>query len=391
MANSNDRRRKLIYWERGASRSQTSAECASKNFRQNSILNSIKVFKRATHALASGMLAFTVKETMMTKIILVILLLSTQVFAQQWITVKSESRFNFSGVALVESNNNKVTLIVVHDNKDQLADKQTNPVRDKTERIGLVTIEGKENRPKYIPLKWLDKNGTENNLPVDLESITSLPEMPNHFMAGVGNPFGEDKKGRVYYVKLDAERKEVRVLSEIRLPVNPLESCGAKECDFESFAVQKFDNRLLAVWADRGRNEKASTLFWGELVLSEAKINLLGQSEIKTPSPDLGDWTNVSFAETRSISDLKVDSSGGLFVSSAFDSGDEGPFSSAFYYVGAFQNRNNLIGFNRSIAPVKLYQFKNYKIEAFEFVPGKSGGVIFGTDDELFGASISRQ
>jgi hypothetical protein len=71
-----------------------------------------------------------------------------------------------------------------------------------------------------------------------------------------------------------------------------------------------------------------------------------------------------------------------------FDSSDEGPFASAFYYVGAFQTRDKLIGFNRSIAPIKLYQFKNYKIESFEFVPGKNGCVVFGTDDEDFGASI---
>jgi hypothetical protein len=323
------------------------------------------------------------------KVFTVVLLFSVDAFAGQWITVRSESRFNFSGMALVESSNDKVTLIVVHDNKDQLADMQSNPKKNKTERIGLVTIEGRDNRPKFVSLKWLDKDGTEKNLPVDLESISTVPDMPNHFIAGVGNPNDPNMKGKVFYIKLDAEKKEVRVLNEIRLPVNPLESCGAgRVCDFESFAVQKIDGRLLAVWADRGKNEKSSTLFFGELILNEAKINLLGQSEIKTPAPDLADWANVPDGETRSVSEMKVDSSGGVFVSSVFDSSDEGPFASAFYYVGAFQTRDKLIGFNRSIAPIKLYQFKNYKIESFEFVPGKNGCVVFGTDDEDFGASI---
>jgi hypothetical protein len=77
-----------------------------------------------------------------------------------------------------------------------------------------------------------------------------------------------------------------------------------------------------------------------------------------------------------------------LFVSSVLDSNDDGPFASAFYYAGSFQNSGGLIGFNRSLSPVKLYQVTNYKIEAFEFVSGKTGGVIFGTDDEDFGASI---
>ncbi len=325
----------------------------------------------------------------MTKIFLIILLFSVQVVAQQWITVKSEARFNFSGMALVEIANDRTTLIVVHDNKDQFADMQANPKKNKIERIGLLEIESRDNRPKFLPLKWLDKDGTEKNLPVDLESITSLPDMTNQFIAGVGNPNDANMKGKVFHIKLDIEKKEVRVLNEIRLPVNPQESCGAgRICDFESFAVQKIDGRLIAAWADRGKSEKASTLFFGELILNDAKINLLGQSEIKTPAPDLADWANVPDGETRSVSDMKVDSSGGVFVSSAFDSSDIGPFASAFYYVGAFQNRNGLIGFNRSNAPIKFYQFRNYKIEAFEFVPGKNGGVVLGTDDEDFGASV---
>lgn len=308
-----------------------------------------------------------------------LILFSAQVFSQQWITVKKESRFNLSGMALVESNNDSATLIVVHDNK-----------LDTEERVSLLTIENKT-CTKFVSLKWINKDGTEKNLPVDLESISAVPDMPNNFIAGVGNPFDAQKKGRVYHLKLDADKKEIRVINEIRLPVNAEQSCGQNRvCDFEGFSVQKFTDRLLAVWADRGKNEKASMLFWGELVLSEAKINLLGQSEIKVPSPDLTDFPEIPNAETRSVSDLKIDSSGALFVTSAYDSGatDLGPFASAFYYVGAFQNQNNLIGFGKSPAPVKLFHFKNYKVESFEFVPGKSGGVVFGTDDEKLGASV---
>lgn len=308
-----------------------------------------------------------------------LLLFSVDALSQQWQLVKKESRFNFSGMALVESNNDRATLIVVHDNK-----------LDTEERASLLTIENKI-CTKLIPLKWINKDGTEKNLPVDLESITSIPNMPNNFLAGVGNPFDVQKKGRVYHLRLDTEKKEVRVINEIRLPVNAEQSCGQNRvCDFEGFAVQKFTDRLLAVWADRGRNERASTLFFGELVLSEAKINLLGQTEIKVASPDLTDFPEIPNSETRSVSDLKIDSSGGLFVTSAYDSGatDLGPFASAFYYVGAFQNQNNLIGFNKSPAPVKLFHFKNYKVESFEFVPGKTGGVVFGTDDEKLGASV---
>lgn len=308
-------------------------------------------------------------------------------FTQQWITVKCDSRFNFSGMALVESKDDKTTLLVVHDNKDQPADRQTNPLKNKTERVGLLIIEGKENRPRLVSLKWIDKDGTENKLPVDLEAITPVPDMPNHFMTISGNPFDAEEKGKAYLIKLDVEKQEARVVNSLKLPIT------YDGRDFESLAIQKIGNTLLAVWADRGREiwnngkreGRPATLFWGQLDLSKVSIKFLGQEELRMPLPAIEDWKNVSGGETRSASEIKIDTSGGLFVSSAFDSGDDGPFASAFYFAGVFTTQGSTIKFIKSANAVKLYEFKNYKIESFELLPN---GVVFGTDDENFGASV---
>ena len=103
--------------------------------------------------------------------------------AQNWVTVRSEARFNFSGMALVEQTDTRKTFIVVHDNKDQFADA---PKKTKTERAALLIVENGDARPRVESLKWLDKDGAENALPVDLESVSAIPDQPNKFLAGVG-------------------------------------------------------------------------------------------------------------------------------------------------------------------------------------------------------------
>jgi len=301
------------------------------------------------------------------------------VSAQQWITVKSESRFNFSGMAFVEQNETRKTFIVVHDNKDQLIDA---PNKNKTDRAGLLIVENGALRPKYEKLKWIGADGTENSLPVDLEAISAIPDQPNRFLAGVGNPNAAEEKGRVYYIELSTDRKSVRVIKSFKRPT------ATDDRDFEGLAVQKIGGILIGFWTDRGKNEKPATLFWGAINLEKGSLNSLGEVAVKTPSPDLADFAAYPSAQTRSIADLKIDISGGAFVTSVVDGEDDGPFASAFYYIGSFSKQTSGVSFSLSPSPIKLYQFKNYKTEAFEFVPGKTGGVIFGTDDEDFGAAI---
>jgi len=90
-----------------------------------------------------------------------------------------------------------------------------------------------------------------------------------------------------------------------------------------------------------------------------------------------------SATNTRHISDVKVDPSGAVFITSASDPGNDGPFASAFYCAGTFN-----LSDTQSPALTRLFTFDYHKVEAFEFVPGASGGIAFGTDDENLGAAI---
>lgn len=81
--------------------------------------------------------------------------------------------------------------------------------------------------------------------------------------------------------------------------------------------------------------------------------------------------------------------SGAIFITSASDPGNDGPFASAVYFAGTFNiNNSQKITFAPSRAMTRLFTFDYHKVEGFEFVPGADGGIAFGTDDENLGAAI---
>ncbi|HLO52199.1 MAG TPA: hypothetical protein VK211_27615, partial [Kamptonema sp.] len=176
--------------------------------------------------------------------------------------------------------------------------------------------------------------------------------------------------GRAYHIRLDRAKKTVSVLKVFDLPNIP------KGSNFESFALQNIDGKLLAVWADRGSGESPGVIYWGVLDLATYQITQQGSVILKVPYPT---------GNIRHISDIKIDSAGVVFISSATDNGDDGPFDSAVYVAGSF-SINNKFQFRLSLTPI--FHLPYHKIEAIELVAGKTGGVVLGTDDENMGGSV---
>ncbi|MGH9966353.1 MAG: hypothetical protein ACREBG_00750 [Pyrinomonadaceae bacterium] len=258
---------------------------------------------------------------------------------------------NISGMALVGQIENRTTFIVVHDNK--LKEEQ---------HAGLLTIEGQE-APRYTPLEWVG-----NDIPVDLEAISSVPGDASTFVA-------LSSAGRVYHVSLDHQRKQVQVIQSFDVPTIPAGS------DFEGISLQVVDHQLLLVWAERGLDAKPATLFWSKFDLQNHTCSHVGFAAIKVPYPT---------AYVRHISDVKVDPTGSVFISAAADPGDNGPFNSAVYYIGVFGvTDGQRLTFKQATTKTRLYCFSYHKVEAMEFVPGVNGGVAFGSDDENLGASVN--
>lgn len=280
-----------------------------------------------------------------------LLLMSQQVLAQQWRPVRGGILFNISGIALVEQQNNSLNFIIVHDNKE----------KDQG-RLAIITIKGK-NQPQYFPVQW----PSNTDLPIDLEGITSVPGSSNLSFMAVSS------LGKIYHIKLDSSIKNISVLKVFNLPNIPEGS------NFEAFALQEIDAKLVAVWAHRGENEEAAIIYWGVLDLATYQITKTGSANLKVPWPT----SNV-----RHISDLKIDRAGIIFITSASDPGNDGPFESAVYVAGAIALNGNAIAFRQNPELVPLYRYDYHKIEAIELVPGVAGGVIFGTDDENMGSSV---
>ncbi|BAY36269.1 hypothetical protein NIES2111_05930 [Nostoc sp. NIES-2111] len=283
-------------------------------------------------------------------ILVSLLLISQQVFAQTWRPVRGSILYGISGMALINQDNSSLDFLVVHDNK------QTNQ-----ERLALLTIKGR-NQPEYLSLNW----PSNSQSPIDLEALTSIPNTKNNFIA-------LSSTGKGYSLKLGTDNKSISVLKEFELPGI------VKGSNFEAFALQNIEGKLVAVWAHRGEGKEAATIYWGLLNVNEYQITLAGSAKLKVPFPA---------GNVRHISDIKVDSAGVVYVASASDAGDNGPFQSAIYVAGYLGLRDNKVIWQQNSQMIPLYRFNYHKVEGIELITGADGGIVVGTDDENLGAYV---
>ncbi|MBE9004142.1 hypothetical protein IQ259_03635 [Fortiea sp. LEGE XX443] len=279
------------------------------------------------------------------------ILLSQRVWGQEWLPVRGGIPFGISGIALLEQQSDSFDFLIVHDNK------QKNQVR-----LATISIKGK-NTPEYFPVNWQSKI----TLPVDLEALTSVPGTSNSAFIALAS------SGKAYHLQFEPTNKTISVIKEFNLSEIPPGS------NFEAFALQDIDGKLVAVWAHRGEGEQPATIYWGMLDLTKYQITHIGSANFTVPFPS---------GNVRHISDLKIDSGGIVYVTSANDAGDDGPFQSAIYVAGYMGLRSNKIIWRQSPQLVSLYRSNYHKIEGMELVPGTAGGLIVGTDDENFGSYI---
>lgn len=273
--------------------------------------------------------------------------------AQEWLPVPAGGKFNVSGMALFQQEAGRVSFLVVLDNKGKEED-----------RAGIVTLE-RDEAPRYQPLAW----PAGEKLPFDLESATRVPDAAGEFLVS-------ESRGQVYHLKLDqtgstASLSLVRTFSLPRV---------APRADYEGFAVQRFGKELLAVWAHRGADADPAVVAWSTLDLENGKVGKVKTRDFSVPWP--------ARSEVRHISDLKVDSSGVLFVTSASDPGNYGPFQSAAWVAGNFSPYEDGFTFRENQDPVLVQRSRSNKAEALELLPGHPRGLVLGSDDEIMGGAV---
>ncbi|MFF9340742.1 hypothetical protein ACF1CG_13485 [Streptomyces sp. NPDC014773] len=261
-----------------------------------------------------------------------------------------------SGIAVTQRTGSGFEALVVHDSK-----KPGEP------RISQYAYRpGKA--PRVVPLDW--RGAGE---PVDLEAIDRVPGRPGEYIALAGEGIG-------YRVRVvgDAGDAGVEVLDLFPLPAI------AEGDNFESFALAPTAQPgvMVAVWADRGQDDRPATLYAARMVLDqygEPRFGAVRTAEIRAPYPS---------DDVRHASDLKITASGGLLVSSASDPGDDGPFDSAVYAAGHVGlDASGAVRLATAEAPRTLAEFEGHKVEALDCVPGTRRAAL-GTDDEANGGSL---
>lgn len=276
----------------------------------------------------------------MNKILLLLLSLQTQLVYTQdedWRPVGTDPVYAMSGVALING-----LIIVVHDNK-----------RDFEGRIGIIRQSG--DKIKYSPLKW-----PTDNLPIDLEALDKIPGSVTDLLA-------MDSQGKCYWLVLNPAKEKLAYNGFIQIP-------GIKSpTNLEGFGMMKVGNKVLGVWAHRGKTQNPGKIYWGWIEFEQRTVVPMDSLEITV------DWPTEY---VRHISDLKISEKGDCWISSDSDPGDDGPFASAVYRIGQFEARDNRINFSPVHNAKPAFKFDTRKVEGIELY---EQGLILVTDDENFG------
>ncbi|MFH8489447.1 hypothetical protein [Streptomyces longisporoflavus] len=271
-----------------------------------------------------------------------------------WVQIGSDIKSGVSGLTVTSRAGESLHPLVVRDNKES----GENRVAEATYRPGRAA--------EVSPIAW--RGGPE---PVDLEAIDAVPGASDEYVALASRRLA-------YHLKLTDAGKAVEVLDTAPLP-----AIGTGD-NFESFSLTSRNGKLAALWADRGAGKKRpSTVYSAPFSFGsrgEAEFGKVQKAAFRAPYPS---------GDVRHVSDIDVTKSGRVLISSASDSGDDGPFDSAVSDAGKLSvSGKGTVRLSLAKSPRLLEKFKGHKIEALHCVPGTHRAAL-GTDDENAGGSVT--
>jgi hypothetical protein len=229
-------------------------------------------------------------------------------------------------------------------------------------RLGILTWKN-DSTLLLTRLDWCD----EDNFPIDLEAIAAIPNHPKQFLL-------LESKGRVTRIQFDDENA-CEVTARFDLPT------AMPNSNMEGLALHCFEKDCALTWGERGSDKIPGKLSWAKFDVENSQVS-------QDPSTVLEFHVPYPKTHQRSIADIAIDSNGQVWVSATSDPGDEGPFQSAIYYVGAFTHQKNQIVWQatKKITPAARYDIENVKIEGIVFTPT---ALIMGSEDENLGGKIA--
>ncbi len=229
--------------------------------------------------------------------------------------------------------------------------------------------------------------------PSDLTDLESVAAIPNGQTGSNQQFVTANSDGNFWRFTVNDNEQVTNVLQSSKDLYREGSTSSAKE--IESLGFFTHNGSIKIAWAGRGSRDHSARLFSADFTSTSSTLSFSNHDDRKIqethfnwPRPVWGDDDN-----TRLISDLAIatNPNGAVYVSSAFDGGDNGPFASTLYNIGTFESVDDYDD-NDSPYPPQAALFvrgSGKKVEAVEMLTGDpSGGFILGTDDEKLGGYI---
>jgi hypothetical protein len=213
------------------------------------------------------------------------------------------------------------------------------------------------------------------SVPNDLESIARVPDR-NEALLAESNANGTDPDPTIYLARWDANLN-VEIAGSVPWPKTP-----ERLVNVEATAVARVHGRDYFVYAERAQGSDTTNINMTHLTISKGGKIKFGKR-----------WTSVSFTaaeppDARPASGLDIDAKGNLYISSAYDPGDLGPFDSAVYRAATVRAGGALGARLRPVRPPQeLARSSGLKVEGVGLVDG-SLPIFISDDDEDYGGLL---
>ncbi|HMB64046.1 MAG TPA: hypothetical protein VKN36_13285 [Eudoraea sp.] len=249
-------------------------------------------------------------------------------------------------------------------------------------RMAMIKIANEAIEVSPINISGWGEEGKSN----DLESICKIPGKINeYFIAESGN--WKRDIGRIFHVQVDTTNLSAKILGITKLPYKNINNVELVGDQYESMLCLPYmESERILILGERGGSEvnPRGIIRWGiyNLNTHQLKFSESGMQGIPLNAP--GNWTDIK--GKRDITDLHIDSEGGIWASSTEDTSEVGPFYSTIYKIGQVDSSNKERPFNIYSNFPKWEAVSGFKIEALS---GPSNNIncthSFGTEDEMYG------
>ncbi|WP_199806251.1 MULTISPECIES: hypothetical protein [Streptomyces] len=279
----------------------------------------------------------------------------------------------FSGIAWLATDHRSATagsdeepqevFLVCHDARDNDAERdlpRLSIVRTPVNTDGIIVRE--------LDVKF-------PSVPNDLESIARLPGR-NEALLVESNADGDDPDPTIYLARWDGDLN-VEIAGSVPWPRTP-----EPLVNVEATAVATIRGRDYFVYAERAQGSDTTHINMTRLTVGKDGEIRFGRK-----------WTSVPFTAAeppgaRPASGLDIDAEGNLYVSSAYDPGDLGPFDSAVYRAATVRPGGPLGATLHPVRPPQeLARSSGLKVEGVGLVDG-SFPIFISDDDEDYGGLL---